>query len=342
MASQAELSAMRRAIELARTPGIPLGPNPRVGAVVLDRRGDVIAEGYHRGAGSPHAEVDALSRAGVASAGATLVVSLEPCNHVGRTGPCTAAAVAAGVARVVFAQSDDSGRAGGGADTLRAAGVDVEAGVLADESRLTNVAWTFALEHRRPYVSWKFAATLDGRSAAADGSSRWITGPAARADVHRLRAECDAVMVGTGTVATDDPQLTVRDASGEPLDADRQPLRVVMGLRDISSAARVLDDAAPSVALRTRLPGEALSALAERGCQHVWLEGGPTLAAAFVVDNLVDRVVAYVAAALLGAGSSAVGDLGIGSIAEARRLRLTDVARFGDDVRLTMTATRGS
>lgn len=340
MASRVEVRAMRRAFELARTPGVPLGPNPRVGAVLLDRGGDVVAEGYHRGAGTPHAEVDALSKAGAAAAGTTLVVTLEPCNHIGRTGPCATAVAAAGIARVVFAQPDASGRAGGGADTLRAAGIDVEAGVLAQESERINVAWTFALQRGRPFVSWKLAATLDGRSAASDGSSRWITGPAARADVHRLRAECDAVLVGTGTVVADDPQLTVRHPSGEPLDAGHQPLRVVMGLRDIPADAKVLDSAAPTLALRTRAPGEALAALAERDCQHVWLEGGPTLAAAFVVEHLVDRVVAYIAAALLGAGSPAVADLGIGSIDRARRLTLTDVARFGDDVRLTMTTTR--
>jgi diaminohydroxyphosphoribosylaminopyrimidine deaminase/5-amino-6-(5-phosphoribosylamino)uracil reductase len=238
---------------------------------------------------------------------------------------------------VVYAQSDTSPRAAGGDAALRAAGIDVEAGVLADEAERVNVAWTFALRNHRPYVTWKFAATLDGRSAAIDGSSQWITGPCARADVHRLRAECDAVLAGTGTVLADDPHLTVRQPSGQPLEPASQPLRAVMGRREIPSEARVLDAAAPTVVLQTRDPHEALAALAARDCQHVWLEGGPTLAAAFVAEDLVDRVVAYVAPALLGSGAAAVADLGISSIDKAVRFRLADVTRIGDDIRLTMT-----
>src|SRR6188472_776646 len=210
----AEQRAMRRALELARTPGVPLGPNPRVGCVLLDAQGVEIAEGYHRGAGSPHAEAAALAEAGEDARGATAVVTLEPCNHVGRTGPCAEAMVEAGVARVVFAQPDPNPVAAGGESTLRAAGVEVVFGLMEREARAVNRAWTFGMEHHRPFVTWKLATTLDGRSAAADGSSRWITGPTARTDVHQLRAECDTVLVGTGTARADDPQLTVRDPGG--------------------------------------------------------------------------------------------------------------------------------
>ena len=335
----AERDAMRRALALATTSGVPLGPNPRVGCVLLDADGAVVGEGYHRGAGTAHAEVDALLQAGERARGAIAVVTLEPCNHTGRTGPCSQALLAAGVRRVVFAQSDTNPVAVGGGETLRAAGVEVEAGLLADEARAVNPWWTFAVEHGRPFVTWKFATTLDGRSAAADGTSRWVSSRPARIDTHRLRAECDTMLVGTGTVAVDDPLLTVRDEHDRSI--PQQPLRAVMGLRDLAPDRRVLGDDAETVHLRTRDPREALSALFARDRQHVFLEGGPTLAAAFLDAGLVDRVITYVAPMLLGAGRSAVGDLGITTIADARHLRLVDTTVVGEgaeaNVRLVMT-----
>ncbi|HET7325741.1 MAG TPA: bifunctional diaminohydroxyphosphoribosylaminopyrimidine deaminase/5-amino-6-(5-phosphoribosylamino)uracil reductase RibD [Nocardioidaceae bacterium] len=343
MASQAEIAAMRRAIEIAASPGVPLGPNPRVGCVLVAADGTSLAEGFHRGAGSAHAEVAALDAAGSAARGATAVVSLEPCNHSGRTGPCAEALIEAGVARVVYAQHDSNPVARGGADRLAGAGIDVEAGVLADESGQVNRAWTFATRHRRPFVTWKFAASLDGRSAAVDGSSRWITSPSARADVHRLRAGCDAIVVGTGTVLADDPQLTVRlgESAGLPA-GGRQPLRVVVGRAEVPAAARVLDDTAETLHLRTRDVRAVLAQLWQRGRQHVWLEGGPTLAAAFWRAGVVDEVVAYVAPVLLGAGRNALADTGITSIDEALRLRVCDVTRIGSDLRLTAVPERES
>ena len=335
MASPAEIAAMRRALTLAETPGVPLGPNPRVGCVLLDLDGAPIAEGYHRGAGHPHAEVDALIGAGERARGATAVVTLEPCNHTGRTGPCADALLAAGIARVVYAQQDGNPVARGGGEALRAAGVDVEGGVLADEARAVNPIWTFAVENGRPFVTWKYAATLDGRSAAADGSSRWITSPEARGDVHRLRAECDAILVGTGTVLADNPQLTVRAVAGEPLERGHRPLRVVMGRRGVPAEAAVLDGAADTLVLNTRDPATVLKRLLDKDCQHVLLEGGPTLAGAFLREGLVDRVIAYLAPALLGAGPAALSDAGVGTIADAIRLEIIDIARVGPDVRLT-------
>ncbi len=334
MATPTEVAAMRRALELAQSPDAPTGPNPRVGCVLLRPDGSTLAEGYHRGAGTPHAEVDALNSAGRHARGATAVVTLEPCTHTGRTGPCVAALRDAGVVRVVFGQPDTSPVAQGGAEVLRTAGVDVEGGLLADAARAVNPIWTFAVENGRPYVTWKYAATLDGRSAAADGTSRWITSPEARADVHRLRTECDAILVGTGTVLADNPRLTAREVSGRPLDRDRQPLRAVMGLREIPADAAVRDAAAATVHLETRDPDEALKRLLDHDRQHVLLEGGPTLAGAFWRAELVDRVVAYVAPMLLGAGTPALGDAGIGTIGDAARLEVTDVTRVGTDVRL--------
>jgi len=336
----AEQAAMRRALELARTPGVPLGPNPRVGCVLLYADGTTVAEGFHRGAGTRHAEADALANAGDAARGTTAVVTLEPCNHTGRTGPCAQALVEAGVAKVVFGQADPNPVARGGAETLRDAGVVVEGGLLVAEAQHVNRAWTFAMEHQRPFVTWKFATTLDGRSAAADGTSRWVSNPAARRDTHRLRAECDAIMVGTQTVLDDDPQLTVRDELDQPLPRDRQPLRVVMGLREIPPASRVLDDAAATAVLHTRDPRDVLKELFALDRQHLFLEGGPTVAAAFLEAGLVDEIVAYVAPMLLGSGRSAVADLGITTMSDALHLHIDDVTVLGDNVRFTMR--RGS
>ncbi len=335
----AERTAMLRALQLAATPGVPLGPNPRVGCVLLDDDGTEVAEGFHRGAGGPHAEVEALRAAGEAARGTTAVVTLEPCNHTGRTGPCAQALLEAGVRRVVFAQSDTNPVALGGAETLRAAGVEVEGGLLQDRARGLNRAWTFAVEHGRPFVTWKFATTLDGRSAADDGTSRWVSSRAARLDTHRLRGLCDTMLVGTNTVEVDDPELTVRDELDEPLAV--QPLRAVMGLRDLGPDRRVLNDRAETVHLRTRDPQEALAALFARDRQHVFLEGGPTLAAAFLRAGLVDEVVTYVAPMLLGTGRNAVADLGIGTIADALHLKVGDITVVGTgsetNVRLTMS-----
>lgn len=325
-----EREAMMRALELAAQPGLPLGPNPRVGCVLLSPSGDVVAEGWHRGAGTPHAEADALARAGRAARGTTAVVTLEPCNHTGRTGPCAAALIEAGVHRVVYAHGDPNPVASGGAASLRAAGIEMAEGLLADEARRINRGWLHGLAHGRPFVTWKFATTLDGYSAATDGTSRWISNSAARRDVHRLRLECDVVLAGTSTVLTDDPQLSARDDDGQPLPRELQPLRAVMGLRPVPQTAKVLDDSAETVVLATRDMTEALTGLYGLGRRHVLLEGGPTLAAAFMAAGLVDEVVAYVAPVLLGAGQRAVADLGIGTIADALRLRVTDTAVLWD------------
>lgn len=295
--------AMREALALAQSPDAPYGENPRVGCVIVDAAGRVVGRGFHRGAGTPHAEVVALADAGDRARGATAVVTLEPCRHTGRTGPCTEALVAAGVDRVVFAQDDPTAAAGGGAAVLRAAGLRVESGVLADEAMAVNEEWTVAVTRGRPFVTWKAAVSLDGRVAGADGGPTPITGAAALAQVHRLRARVGAIVVGTGTVLVDDPALTVRTPDPQP---GPPPLRVVVGSRPVPPSARVLDDAAPTLVTDERDPGRLLDALYARGVRHALLEGGPTLAAAFLAARVIDRVEWYVAPVLLGDGPVAL------------------------------------
>ncbi|MGV1035663.1 MAG: bifunctional diaminohydroxyphosphoribosylaminopyrimidine deaminase/5-amino-6-(5-phosphoribosylamino)uracil reductase RibD [Candidatus Nanopelagicales bacterium] len=332
MFTPAEQSAMVEAVRLAGIIDHPLGPNPRVGAVLLDHLGQVVANGYHRGPGTPHAEIDALAAAGTAAQGCTAVVTLEPCNHTGQTGPCSEALIAAGVARVIYAMADPNPVASGGDQTLRAAGIDVEVGLLGEEALAINAEWSVAVTRSRPFVTLKLAATLDGRVAAADGTSQWITGPAARADVHRLRSKVDAVAVGTGTALTDDPQLTDRRADA----GDYQPVRVVMGERSIPEDAQVLDAAADSLVIGTRDLSAGLSEIFARGIRQMLLEGGPTLATAFLRADLVDRLIWYVAPKLLGAGRPAVGELGIESVSDAFSWRPVEIAMLEADVRLTL------
>ncbi|WP_045862530.1 bifunctional diaminohydroxyphosphoribosylaminopyrimidine deaminase/5-amino-6-(5-phosphoribosylamino)uracil reductase RibD [Streptomyces sp. WMMB 714] len=350
---------MRRAVALASRGLGSTSPNPVVGCVVLNSAGHPVGEGWHQRAGGPHAEVHALAEAGDDARGGTAVVTLEPCDHTGRTGPCSRALIDAGIARVLYAVADPG--TNGGERTLAAAGVDVERGLLADEAAAVNAAWLTAVRLQRPYVVWKYAATLDGRAAAADGSSRWITSDAARADVHRLRARTDAVIVGSGTARADDPHLAVRGVPGAV-----QPLRVVIDTAGtaVRPGARVLDGTAPTLIAvaqdaaapelggaaevlrlprsKGRRPGVDLPALLNelygRGVRSVLLEGGPTLAGAFVGEGLVDEVIGYVAPVLLGSGPAVLGDAGIAAIAQALRLQMTESVRVGPDLRITAVA----
>jgi diaminohydroxyphosphoribosylaminopyrimidine deaminase/5-amino-6-(5-phosphoribosylamino)uracil reductase len=331
---------MARARELGAAVLGTTSPNPAVGAVVLAADGTPVGEGATSPPGGPHAEVAALARAGERARGGTVVVTLEPCAHTGRTGPCADALIAAGVARVVVAVPEPTELAGGGADRLRAAGIDLVLGVEEAEAEDGALAaWLTGVRKQRPFVVWKVAATLDGRVAAADGTSRWITGEAARAAVHRLRATCDAVVVGSGTALTDDPQLTVRDAGGRA--TGRQPLRVVVDRRGrLPRTARVLDDAAPTHVSRAAGPAGLLAELFERDVRRVLLEGGPTLAAAFLRAGLVDEAIVHLAPTLLGAGPSLVGDLGISTIADALSFSIADLIPMGGDLQIRMRPTR--
>lgn len=332
-----ELEAMRRALEIARR-GPVRGPNPRVGCVLLGPDGDALGEGWHRGAGTPHAEVAALADAtdrGADPRGATAVVTLEPCNHTGRTGPCSEALLAAGVARVVVSVADPNPVAAGGAGRLRAAGVEVETGLLADEGRALLGAWLPAVERGRPFVTLKLATSLDGRVAAADGSSRWITSEVSRRHAHDLRSEVDAIVVGTGTALVDDPSLTARNAAGEL--HGQQPLRVVVGHRKVPAGARLRGPGGELVSVRTHDPAVVLAELTAREVRHVLVEGGPTLAAAFLAAGLVDEVHAYVAPVLLGSGRPAMADLGGATIGDAVRLTTRSVIPLGPDVLIVAT-----
>ncbi|OCG74263.1 bifunctional diaminohydroxyphosphoribosylaminopyrimidine deaminase/5-amino-6-(5-phosphoribosylamino)uracil reductase RibD [Microbacterium sediminis] len=332
--SEAERRAMSRALELAARG--PRSRNPQVGAVILSPGGEVLAEGWHRGAGTAHAEVDALSKLPEGGArGATAVVTLEPCNHTGLTGPCSEALLAAGVARVVYAIDDPGKTSGGGAERLRAAGVDVEAGVLADEAGAFLEPWITSFRLGRPHVTVKWAQSLDGRAAATDGTSQWITGAEARADVHRRRAEADAIVVGTGTLLADDPQLTAR-IDGRL--AERQPVPVVIGTSRVPADAAVHRHPANEavggqpLVYPTHDLAAVLADLRDRGLHRVFVEGGPTLVSAFLRSGLADRLLVYVAPVLLGGPRLSLDDIGVGTIGDARRLVIDHTATLGDDV----------
>lgn len=332
---------MRRAITLSETARGSTSPNPPVGAVIVDALGEVVGEGATQPPGGPHAEVMALRQAGEHARGATAFVTLEPCAHHGRTPPCAVALIAAGVAAVHYAVADPNPVAAGGAHTLRAAGIDVQQGLLAGDVELGPLrAWLHFARTGRPHVTWKYASTLDGRVAAADGTSRWISSPESRAEVHALRGGIDAIMVGTGTVLADDPALTARAADGTL--ARHQPLRVVVGTGEIPAGARVLDGSAETVRVRSHDPDAVLALLAERGVVDLLLEGGPRLAGAFVGAGRVDRILAYLAPALLGSGPMALGDAGVSTITGVHRWSVERVTMSGGDVRVSAVPLLGS
>ena len=308
-------------------PACPSGPNPRVGCVLLDARAGRWPRATTAAPGTPHAEADALAvaaAAGVDVRGATAVVTLEPCNHTGRTGPCSEALLEAGVRRVVHAQADASPVAAGGAARLRAAGVEVEGGLLADEARALNRAWTFVVEHGRPFVTWKLATTLDGRSAAADGTSRWVTGRAARRDTHRLRApvrhDAGRHRHGAGRRPAAHGPRRARRAAARTSRCARSwgcatstPTGACSAWRDRVDDARSAPTRAPAHPRPARGAGRAVRAASGTTSSS---RAGPTLAAAFLRAGLVDEVVAYVAPVLLGAGRTPSADLGITTIAD--------------------------
>lgn len=330
-------AAMLLAVEQAQAVKGSTYPNPPVGAVILGPDGDVAGVGATEAAGGAHAEVVALRAAGSRAVGGTAVVTLEPCNHHGRTPPCVDALIAAGVGAVVYALDDPNPVAAGGAQRLRDAGVAVTGGLRAQTIAAGTLReWLHKQRTGLPHVTWKFTTSIDGRSAAADGSSQWITSPAAREDVHRRRAAADAIIVGTGTVFVDNPSLTARLPDGSP--ARRQPLRVVVGEREIPPESKVLGPEANTLLLRTRDPLEVVRALGAH--TDVLLEGGPTLAGAFLRAGVVHRVLAYVAPILLGGPVTAVDDVGVATIAGALRWDYDDVQRIGPDVLLSLVPGR--
>jgi diaminohydroxyphosphoribosylaminopyrimidine deaminase/5-amino-6-(5-phosphoribosylamino)uracil reductase len=331
-----DLERMRQAMALAAGVRTTTAPNPWVGSVVVPAGAadDEVFEGATAPPGGPHAEVAALAAAEERARGATLYVTLEPCAHHGRTPPCTDAIIEAGVARVVIGIEDPDPRvAGRGMAALRAAGIDVTKGVAAEEVAAQLAPY---LKHRttgHPWVVLKMASSLDGRTAAPDGTSRWITGEAARADAHRLRAHSDAVLVGAGTVRADDPELTVRLDDGAGAGPTDQPLRVVLGTAPTEAKVR------PALELSGDL-GAVLDELGRRGVLQLLVEGGPTVAHDFHAAGLVDRYVLYLAPKIFGGddGHPIFAGPGAGTIEDVWKGRLISVERLGDDLRVEVAA----
>jgi diaminohydroxyphosphoribosylaminopyrimidine deaminase/5-amino-6-(5-phosphoribosylamino)uracil reductase len=300
-------------------------PNPWVGALIVNDRGVIVGEGHTQAPGESHAEIAALRRAGDAARGATMIVTLEPCCHVGRTGPCAEAIIAAGVAKVVVGIIDPDPRASGkGVALLKASGVDVEVGVEEDEVRAQLAPYIWHRVTARPYVVAKIASTLDGVVAMADGTSQWITGPAARRDAHVLRAQSQAILVGAGTARSDDPALTARLD-----DIILEPLRVVLGRAPEGARMR------PCLELSGDL-GLVLDELGHHDVLQLLVEGGPTTTSAFLDAGLVNHVVWYQAAAFAGGEGTlaALGGLSTPTMEALRRGRIVDVRRIGQDVRI--------
>ena len=339
-------TAMSLALELAAR-GPEFGANPQVGAVILDPSGEVVAEGWHEGAGTPHAEVMALrnlrEKLGLADdaalpTGFTAVVTLEPCNHTGKTGPCADALLAAKVSRVVFAANDPGEASSGGAEKLAKAGVEVIEGILEEEAEELIRAWKTATQKQRVFVTIKWASTLDGRTAANDGTSKWISGEDARFDVHLRRSRIDAIAVGTNTVAVDDPELTARTPDGTLY--EHQPLRVVIGMRSLDGSKRVFSNAAETLRFETHDLEHVTRELFKLGHRHLWVEGGAELASAFVRAGLADQLLVYLTPTLLGGSRLALKDLGIETMSEISRWQFDEVELLGEDLLISASPAR--
>ncbi len=328
---------LKRANELACL-GLGLtGSNPIVGAVVVDPAGKIIGEGFHKS--GPHAEVVALEQAGQSAKDSTLFVTLEPCNHHGKTGPCTEAIIKSGISKVVYAVSDPNALASGGAAALSAAGIEVVLNSGVPEVSYSNRAWLHKIKAGRPYFIWKIATTLDGRTAASDGSSKWITGPESRAQVSKLRSESSAILIGTGTALADNPNLIPRDLEVKGVG---YPVRIVMGLRDIPADFKLNNCDAETVLVRSHDFSELLTLCQERAFNQILVESGSELGTALLSAGLIDELVLFQAASLLGSGQSFVGDLGIKNIEQKLDFVIRDVAQFGNDLRITLTKEMGS
>ena len=321
-------SAMRRAIALSLN-SPEFNENPRVGAVLINDAGEVVAEGWHRGAGTQHAEVDALSKI-ESAAGLTAVVTLEPCNHTGTTGPCAQALIDAGVKRVVFAAFDPGKTEGGGRFALREAGIEVIEGVLVDEYQPILKPWIVNKIAQRPYVVIKYASSIDGRVAAEDKSSKWITASVAREDVHARRSKAQAILIGTNTVELDDPELTARKSDGSLYET--QPIRVVVGERKLSQDLRAFNKDAETLRLETRDLGHVLETLYSRGIRQVFVEGGAQLESSLIALGYADEFLIYLAPKLIGGPHTAVGDIDVHNIDQAVKLQFVETKTLGDDI----------
>jgi diaminohydroxyphosphoribosylaminopyrimidine deaminase/5-amino-6-(5-phosphoribosylamino)uracil reductase len=323
---------MSRAIELASKVDLSRDINPTVGAVIVDASGTVVGEGWHNGSGTDHAEVMAIAQAGAKAVGATLYCTLEPCNAQGKTGPCAQAVIAAGITKVVIAQVDPHQVMSGGVKTLQAAGIEVEVGLLQDSAIALNTSWNFAQENNRPWVIWKTATTLDGFVAAEDGSSKWITGEPARERVQEIRASVGAILTGTGTVLADDPLLTVR-----ALPDDQQPLRVIVGDRELPSSAQIFTGTNPAIRMAGDLSKVITELWQEHGVHKVLVEAGSHVSQSLWSANLVDEVYWFQAPMILGSGKPAIGSFGVNTLANASRFPEYQVDRVGLDLLVHFT-----
>ena len=326
------VAAMSRALALAGNSPL-YGENPQVGAVLINDAGEIIAEGWHKGAGTPHAEIDALKNLAaknMTTDGLTAVVTLEPCNHTGKTGPCSQALIDAGVKKVVFGTYDPGKTEGGGRFTLEEAGVEVVSDVLRDECVQLIAPWFTNKFKNRPYVVIKWAASVDGRTAAADGTSKWITGAEAREDVHARRAASQAILVGTNTVALDDPELTARKQDGSLYES--QPLRVIIGERELNPDARVFNAAAETIQFKTHDLKSVMQQLFERGIRQVFVEGGAEIESALISQDLADEFLIYLAPKVIGGPAMAIRNIGVSSIQQSVNLEFIEIKKLGADI----------
>ena len=302
-------------------------PNPNVAAAIYSNDGTLIADGAHNRTLSPdHAEVVVLKKVGEAARGATIVLSLEPCNHTGSTGPCVDAIIEAGISKVIYAVADPNPIAAGGAERLKAAGIDVQL-VESDLLRDVQSAWLHRIKTGRPYFIWKVAATLDGRIAAADGTSQWISRPESRHDVQIVRTQSDAILIGTGTALADNPTLRPR-IEGAP-----SPIRIVMGNRDLPTDFNLNDGKSQTIFLKSHSIEELLKALDYIPVNQVLIEAGSMLGSALFAAGIVDEVLLYQAPILLGSGKSWLEDIGVATITDAQKLTLISSEQIGPDLK---------
>ncbi|MFM2030474.1 MAG: hypothetical protein RI927_94 [Actinomycetota bacterium] len=325
-------AAMLRALELAALSPL-YGENPQVGAVLINDAGEIVAEGWHKGAGTPHAEIDALKNLaakGMTATGLTAVVTLEPCNHTGKTGPCSQALIEAGVKKVVFGTYDPGKTEGGGRFTLEESGIEVISDILRDDCAQLIAPWFTNKFEQRPYVVIKWAASVDGRTAAADGTSKWITGAEAREDVHARRAASQAIMVGTNTVELDDPELTARKPDGSL--HETQPLRVVVGKRALKSDSRVFNADSETIRFETHDLTSVMKQLFERGIRQVFVEGGAEIESKLIALGLADEFLIYVAPKLIGGPATAIRDIEVASVDQAINLEFIETKKLGADI----------
>jgi diaminohydroxyphosphoribosylaminopyrimidine deaminase/5-amino-6-(5-phosphoribosylamino)uracil reductase len=320
-------TAMARAIECARLGLGKTFPNPIVGAVITSATGQFISEGFH--SGTDHAEVIAIAAAKKIPAGSIIYVTLEPCNHQGKTPPCTQALIGAGIAKVVYAVSDPNPIAAGGAERLRKSGIEVVAGLLESEAAFDNRAWLTKIAKERPRITWKIASTMDGKVAAADGTSKWITSELARADVAVLRSQADAIVTSTATVLADNPLLTSKGFG-------KNPVRIVMGESEVTPGSQVLNSDAETVVIKSREFQELITLAKARGFNQILVESGPTFGTALLKAGLVDEVILYQAPTFFGSGTPSISDLGINSISQRLDFDIADVEVIGADLKITL------